>query len=219
MTFVADDEKLPQDDSSRIGWAYQVADDAERTEARFDAWAERYDDDVSTLLDWRGPDQTVKIALRHVSPNARILDAGSGTGLVGQILADHGYGNIVGADISQSMLDIAADKGVYRTLHKANLMEPLDFPDNGFDAVLSVGTSGYIAGPVIAEFARVVSRGGHIIYTISDNRYVEGGFEAEVDDLCRNGDMRLVETGPEFAAIPLAEPDHMARVHVLQMLR
>ncbi|MGI9413548.1 MAG: class I SAM-dependent DNA methyltransferase [Hyphomicrobiales bacterium] len=210
------EEKLPKDGQSRVGWAYEVADDLKRTEARFDAWAECYDDDVSSLLDWRAPAEAAKATQRHVPHSARILDAGAGTGLVGQILFAHGYDNIVATDISRAMLDIAEAKGVYRALHKANLMEPLGFADCSFDAVLSIGTSGYVSGPVIAEFARITAPGGHIVYTVSDTRYVEGRFEAEVDALSRAGLVSVVETGPEFAAIPRADADHMARVHVLQ---
>ena len=209
-------EKLPKDGQSRIGWAYQAAQDLKRTEARFDAWAECYDDDVSSLLGWRGPAEAVKATLRNVPLSARILDAGAGTGLVGQMLADSGYDTVVATDISRSMLDIAEAKGVYQALLKANLMEPLGFADCSFDAVLSVGTSGYISGPVIAEFARITAPGGHIVYTISDKRYVEGRFDNEVDALSRDGLVRVVETGPEFAAIPRADADHMARVHVLR---
>ena len=209
-------EKLPKDGQARVGWAYEVAEDLKRTEARFDAWAECYDDDVSRLLDWRGPAEAVKATLRNVPLSARILDAGAGTGLVGQMLADNGYDTVVATDISRAMLDIAEAKGVYQALLKANLMEPLGFADCSFDAVLSVGTSGYTSGPVIAEFARITAPGGHIVYTISDKRYVEGRFDAEVNALSRNGRVSVVEIGPEFAAIPRADADHMARVRVLR---
>lgn len=217
MTFDEDDLRLPDDEDDRVGWAYKVADDAHRTELRFDAWAEHYDEDVRKLLDWRGPGETVKVTLKHVERDAVILDAGSGTGLVGEVLAAQGYAGFVGVDISQHMLDIAEKKDIYAGLVHANLMEPLDFPDSHFDATLSVGTSGYLSGRVIREFARVTKPGGHIIYTISDHRYDEGGFAAAVDHLKRAGIMDLIEKSDPFAAIPRAEPDHLARVHVLKL--
>ena len=209
-------EKLPRDDRARVGWAYEAAGDVERLESRFDAWAELYDDDVSTLLDWQGPVQAVKATMRHVPQTARILDAGAGTGLVGKILAENGYTDIVAVDLSQNMLELAEAKGVYRALLKADLTERQKFVSGSFDAVMSVGTSGYVSGPVIAEFARITAPGGHIVFTISDARYSEGGFDAEIAALARNGSVRIVETGPEFAAIPRADADHMARVRVLQ---
>lgn len=216
---VADEEKLPEDGSARVGWAYTVADDVRRTEARFDAWADHYDDDVTTHYGWRGPAEIMKVTEKYIAPEASILDAGSGTGLVGQVLAANGYRNITGNDISHCMLDIAAEKNVYRNLHKANLLEPLVEPDEHYDAVLSVGTSGYITGESLAEFVRVTKPGGYIMYTTSDRRYAEGGFDDVTDGLVAGGVLQTVEKTAEFAPIPRAEPEHLARVHVLKKLR
>jgi predicted TPR repeat methyltransferase len=213
------DEELPEVADERIGWAYKVADNATRTEARFDAWAERYDDDVANLLNWQGPAELAKVVARYVDPGAFIHDAGAGTGLLGEILAASGYRNLTAGDLSQSMLDIAATKDVYLELYKSNLMDPLEFPDQHFEAVVSVGTSGYISGEVFKEITRIVRPRGHIIYTISDNRYSEGGFDKVVDELCAAGVLEIVEIGHQFAAIPLSDPNHMTRVHVLRRLK
>ena len=205
-------DKLPEDDQARVGWAYEAAGDVARTEARFDAWADHYDGDVAAQFDWRGPEECMKAVRKYVSAQARILDAGAGTGLVGELLAEQGYGDLVAADLSIEMLRIAERKGVYREVCKADLTQPLGFPDAAFDAVLSIGTSGYVSGRVLAEFARVTAPGGCIIYTISDEHYAEGGYATEVAALVRTGIVQVVETGPVFAAIPRANADHMARV-------
>lgn len=209
-------DRLPEDGQARLGWAYRAAGDHGLTEARFDAWAALYDQDVSNLLGWRGPAEAAKVTARFVRPDQTILDAGCGTGLVGEVLAAGGYCNVVGVDLSQSMLDIASAKQVYRQLHKGDLSAPLDFPDGQFDAVLAIGTSGYLTGEVIMELVRLVRAGGHIIHTISDSRYREGGFEQAVSDLEARNIVEIAEIGEPFAAIPRSEPDHMARVHVLR---
>ena len=42
----------------------------------------------------------------HANKNIKILDAGAGTGIIGEMLVKQGYTNIDGLDISQKMLDI-----------------------------------------------------------------------------------------------------------------
>ena len=55
--------------------------------------------------------------------NIKILDAGAGTGIIGEMLVKQGYTNIDGLDISQKMLDIAEKKNVYKRLICAPLSE------------------------------------------------------------------------------------------------
>jgi len=48
----------------------------------------------------------------------KIIDFGCGTGLVGRYLHDSGFKQIVGLDISPSMLEECSIKGVYQELHE-----------------------------------------------------------------------------------------------------
>lgn len=213
---MTNDDRLPRVRQARVGWAYQVAEDVKRTEARFDAWADDYDADAAELCDWRGPLETAAFVRKYLPVEARILDAGAGTGLVGEVLSGHGYKNMVAVDLSQRMLDVASSKSIYRKTLRVDLMRPMPFSDGGFDAVLSIGTSGYTTGRVLPEFARIIGAGGYIIYTISDERYREGGFKTVVEKLESEAILELIEVGREFAALPRAEPNHMARVQVLR---
>ena len=74
--------------------------------------------------------------MRYVTPAARILDAGCGTGLAGQMLAARGYRQLEGLDLSAGMLREAGNKGCYTALHHQALGDALDFPSAIFDAVL-----------------------------------------------------------------------------------
>lgn len=59
---------------------------------------------------------------RYVLPgDGRLLDAGVGTGIVGELLAIVGYNAIDGIDISQGMLDKFADKFLYADLRVADI--------------------------------------------------------------------------------------------------
>ena len=44
--------------------------------------------------------------------NAKIYDAGCGTGLVGAELKKHGFSNFFGADLSQKILDSSSKKSL-----------------------------------------------------------------------------------------------------------
>src|SRR2546428_7451228 len=120
--------------SSRVDAVF-AAQNPQELAARYDEWAASYEDDMD---DHGGPQEAVEVLTRYVAPAARILDAGCGTGLAGQILAARGYRQLEGLDLSAGMLREAGNKGGYNTLHQQTLGEGLDFPSAIFDAVLSV---------------------------------------------------------------------------------
>ena len=75
----------------------------------------------------------------------KILDAGAGTGIIGEMLMQLGYKNIDALDISQKMLDLAAKKNVYKRLICAPLSDvPIDEIQTGeYDVTLCAGTIVY----------------------------------------------------------------------------
>src|SRR5262245_43819611 len=101
--------------------------------ARYDEWASSYEEEMG---DHSGQREAVEVVARYAAPGARILDAGCGTGLPGQMLAERGFRNLEGLDISAGMLREASKKGCYRALHQGVLGEPLSFADAAFDIVL-----------------------------------------------------------------------------------
>jgi predicted TPR repeat methyltransferase len=77
---------------------------------------------------------------RHLADfDARILDAGCGTGNMGQILAQMGYRNPDGLEPSSGMLQIARRKQIYRQLLPLYLGATVDLPDESDDAVVAAG--------------------------------------------------------------------------------
>ena len=100
-----------------------------------------YEHDVIQLAGYVGHLVTTEILLRYLdNKKAKILDAGCGTGLVGHILFNKSYKNIVGIDFSQEMLNRALKKNVYQSLSLGDLTQKLDFEDDTFDAVICAGT-------------------------------------------------------------------------------
>ena len=72
----------------------------------------------------------------------RILDVACGSGLIGKYLAEKGFKNISGLDISTCMLENARQKGVYDELLEHDIDEYSEFPpawNNKFDFVVASG--------------------------------------------------------------------------------
>ena len=86
-------------------WVYAAKNNRE-LEERHDEWAGEYDRDLRQEFDWIAPRVTVALFDKYVGRDASILDAGVGTGLVGECLSDAGYRDLHGIDLSVGMLDV-----------------------------------------------------------------------------------------------------------------
>ncbi|MDQ4002086.1 MAG: methyltransferase domain-containing protein, partial [Actinomycetota bacterium] len=95
------------------------AEDSQEVAELYDASAEDYE---QRILSWGYSTHAVAAWFfgRYVEPEdgAAVLDAGTGTGLMGDILAPLGYRDLVGNDISSNMLELARKKGAYKDLHQ-----------------------------------------------------------------------------------------------------
>lgn len=86
--------------------------------AHYDRIATNYDA-IYQRLGYPDPKKVAEMAEKHVKAKGlnkssiRVLDLGCGTGLVGKQLADRGFKNIVGLDISTTMMEQADNKCVY----------------------------------------------------------------------------------------------------------
>ena len=66
---------------SRLQWIYS-ASSMQELAVRYDEWAENYDKELEQEFGWRGPKRAAEFLSQYVPRQARILDAGVGTGLV-----------------------------------------------------------------------------------------------------------------------------------------
>lgn len=196
---------------------YEARSDAELAEG-YDAWAAEYEGDVSSF-GYKIPAVVAGMAGRYVDRDGRLLDAGAGTGVLGEILHLLGYTDLTGIDLSEGMLEKAREKGVYGTLRRMTLGERLAFPDGAFDATLSSGvfTTGHAPPESLREIARITRSGGHVIFSVRETAYLEGGFEEEQKSLEREGKWRMVEATGAFLSLPLGEPEVSGRVFVYKV--
>ncbi len=198
MTREAPADMSPED---RIRWIYASGDQAELSR-RYDAWAATYDHQLTDDLGYIGPRIAVDMLRERLPTEARILDAGCGTGLAGEALHAAGYRDIVGVDFSPGMLAEARSKAVYSALLEQDLLAPVAFESDRFDAVVSVGvfTFGHVTAEAFDELIRVTRPGGLILFSVLVRFLESGGFRERLDALERAGRWTPVEIGRPFAS-------------------
>lgn len=204
---------------NRVRWVCSSPDNQELTK-RYDQWAKNYDDDLRQEFEYRAPQVTAEFFTRHVPKEAKILDAGAGTGLIGEVLAKQGYHHLVAIDLSKGMLAEARKKNIYRELHQMVMGEPLDFATDSFDAVVSVGvlTVAHAPASSLDELIRVTRPGGYIIFTLRPDVYQNYGFKEKQEALESDGKWKLVGVSEKFQALPKGEPDIYHQVWVYQII-
>lgn len=155
----------------------------------YDKWAATYNDEVmDKAQEYVAPNIVAQVALRASDNFAQsaILDAGCGTGLVGQALGLAGANIIDGLDLSPAMLKIAKETGVYRNLSQADLTQGVQKEDGIYDLVTCVGTftNGHVGpDPAIREFVRLTKKHGTIIITVLEEFWETANFSAEIEKL------------------------------------
>ncbi|MGB3513340.1 MAG: class I SAM-dependent methyltransferase [Microcoleaceae cyanobacterium] len=132
-------------------WLSGICDtqSTEELKNKYDSWANTYDADVGE--DWSFMPVAIARTVSKLlnNKNSAILDAGAGTGLVGQALAQQGYNNLTAVDLSEEMLNIAKEKQVYKALHQCNLEDNSMFSNStNFDAIIAAGVFAYAHGGV-----------------------------------------------------------------------
>lgn len=129
--------------SDRLTWIHENKDTQE-LQSKYNAWARLYETDIGKS--WNIMPMNAAVMLKQLLPcnDLLILDAGAGSGMVGEALAKQGYKNITAIDLAPEMLEIAREKQVYKVLKQANLEQPLTFFDQeSFDAILAIGVFTY----------------------------------------------------------------------------
>ena len=207
-----------QESHRRVQWVYSSTSN-EELEERYNQWASDYDKDLEEEFAWNAPQTASEVFRRHVALGARVLDAGAGTGLVGECLSEIGYQDIDAMDISLGMLEQAKMKGLYRQLHQMVLGEVLGFDSQTFDAVISVGvfTLGHAPPNSFDELVRITKHGGFIVFSLRTDVYEENGFKEQQQALEMTDKWALVEVTDPFQPLPKGEPEVYHQIWAYQV--
>jgi predicted TPR repeat methyltransferase len=194
------------------------AKDLDELREEYGRIASAYDEALLDGMGYRSPQAVAEIARRLLEPEARILDAGAGTGLLGVALAEAGFSNLDGLDMSPEMLAQAARKNVYRDLREGRLGEPLEYEGGAYDGVVSAGvlTTGHAPPSCLDELVRVTRAGGYLVFTLRSDE-MPPGYAEKLRELQRTRKAAIVEQGEEFQAMPAGEPEVLVRVWALRV--
>jgi SAM-dependent methyltransferase len=201
-------------------WLDKVYHSASRDELlrHYDGWAESYDADMQAI-GYVHPAAVSAYTARYVADRGdAILDAGCGTGTVGNILAIAGFRNLIGLDMSEAMLARAKSRNIYARLEQGVLGEALPFATGSIAAVISTGvfTLGHAPASSFDELARVTRRGGHLIFSTGVTVWEEAGFAAKLAELVSAGTLTEAETSIAYPPMPCSktESGYLTRIHV-----
>ena len=155
-------------------------------EAHYDDWAKTYDADLLDEYGYCAHRIGVQaLAASMTDTNARIIDVGCGTGLVGKELRDRGYRNIDGLDVSSKMLQQAEKLGIYQQLIHLNAEKESEKSARIYDAAISIGTfgMGHMGPTGMSKVSAHARPGGLIVLFMNAEPFVDMNFQAEVDRL------------------------------------
>lgn len=190
---------------SRLDAVYGATSRDELSQA-YDEWATSYDSDMAEV-GYRHPAIALALLSRYLPVGSSpILDAGAGTGLVGELLGTLGYPEVDGLDASEGMLAIAGRKNAYRELHHGFLGETLPFTDGRYAAVVSTGvfTAGHVGKEGLPELFRVVRPGGLIVLSVKVTVW-DAGIEQFLRTYEAEGAVEPVEITSPYESMPAGE--------------
>ena len=176
--------------------------------AAYEAWAPTYDADSVDAFGYAAPRAAAEVLARHVADvnSATVLDAGAGTGQVGEHLAQLGFADVVGVDLSEPMLDVARQKGCYRRLLCADLSDPHMLPPASLDAIVCVGTltpNHVEDGATLRAWLAWLRPGGIFCASIRDDFWSAGAIAGACRRLEEEGTWSLLEETSSRPYTPL----------------
>ncbi|NQU59312.1 MAG: class I SAM-dependent methyltransferase [Rhodospirillales bacterium] len=202
-----DDEKIRE-----LNRVY-ASNSAEETSAIYDDWSNSYETHMAGA-GYAHPAMVAAMLARHQPPtDALVLDAGTGTGIMAQLLIALGYSSLSGFDASEGMLSLAAEKSLYRDLSTGVLGQPLNYDDDAFAATVSSGvfTQGHAPLDGLDELVRITKPGGHIVFSIS-RTYLGEVFQSKAEDLEIAEKWRMVDHSGRYDSAPLSDEVLTAQV-------
>lgn len=172
-------------------------------------WAKSYESDFVSNQGYEHPRVIAEIFDNEVPSVNKVIDVGTGTGLVGFHLTKLRKVDIDGIDISPEMLAEAAAKGVYRNLYERDLTQIIEGTDAPYGALICIGifTHGHLGPEAINNILPLVEVGGYFIIGANAKFFEERGFEAHFSSLAES---ELI-TFPRYESVYVYAPDSAHR--------
>ena len=152
-------------------------------------WAQSYDQEVGEN-GYVTPLRIAEALARHVKDlSIPILDYGCGTGVSGQAFQEAGFLTIDGVDISAEMLEVAAQKKIYRRLE---VFAPEIGPNvklGAYQIIAAVGVIGAGAAPlaVLDKMMALLAPKGLLVFSFNDHTLEDPAYDGLVEDYVNQG--------------------------------
>jgi predicted TPR repeat methyltransferase len=134
----------------------------------FDQYANHFDQHLTEVLGYKTP-AVLDALLRHVAPSSELntVDLGCGTGLCAPYLRNYSR-KLSGVDLSQQMLDKAAERQLYDELACADLTGYLAAREGAFDLAVAADVFVYIGdlAPVFRAVHAALRPGGRFCFSV-----------------------------------------------------
>ena len=164
---------------------------ADRADLRpsYAQWAQSYDQEVGEN-GYVTPLRIAEALARHVKDlSIPILDYGCGTGVSGQAFQEVGFLTIDGVDISAEMLEVAAQKKIYRHLE---VFAPETGPNvklGAYQIIAAVGVIGAGAAPlaVLDKMMALLAPKGLLVFSFNDHTLEDPAYNGLVEDYVNQG--------------------------------
>lgn len=185
--------------------AMSLDGDVEKIATYYNDWASNYDDDVAShgygipSMMMRTIEAATEIdaaASKFSDRSVRVLDAACGTGLVGEVLAELGYDDLHGVDLSHEMVLRAGQRRIYASL-EGGVDLSIEPPAHlvGFADIVTVGgvfTVGHVAPDALRVMAELVRPGGLLVVSTRQAYLLQTNFREVVGSLVGDGTLRLL---------------------------
>ena len=143
----------------------------DETKELYNEWSPTYDSDMETH-GYKTPARCAAALAGVVSDfDAPLMDFGCGTGRSGEHLVKAGFRNVDGCDISESMIEVARSRNVYRRLMVIDPDSPLPFSTGEYSHIAAVGVISVGAAPVsmMDELVDLLKPGGTLTFSFNDH--------------------------------------------------
>ena len=203
--------------------AYSV-ESPDDNRALYAKWADTYESGFTVPRRYVYDRNAAELLCRGFSGSGPVLDAGCGTGLVGEQLRRRGVTVVDGLDISPEMLARARSKTapdgspVYRQLIEADLTGTVNIASDTYAGLVSAGTftHGHVGPDGLAELLRAVRPGARCAIGVNFSIFETNGFKDRFERYAADGAIEGLEVQVRqvYEGADGSEPNHMAQIAV-----
>ncbi|MEM9060407.1 MAG: class I SAM-dependent methyltransferase [Pseudomonadota bacterium] len=207
----------PADPEASLDDAYSL-ETPEDSVRLYRDWAATYDSGFVDKMGYVYARNVASVLLEELAgATPDVLDVGAGTGLIAEELP----GLTVDAiDISQEMLEVAGEKGLYRNRVCGDLTQALEFADATYGAMVSAGvfTHGHVGPVCLPELMRVAAPGAVFVLGVNAAVFDSAGFGSAFADLVADGMIEPVRFR-KVACYENVDHDHTDTIILLAVFR